>query len=193
MNTIKYMKTSQEIEQLVMQVVRLVEADKKTEIRLNANGGNSVLLVCPPQQEKDFIEVLQRMIDKNIFNIVDLNELLTGYIEKQKSHLEERFSLLQSSLHQIFKAQESESDAQDFYNFILENIRKSFAENKIPVLVNTGALYGTGIESIHFMENKLVMNSKFPIVILYPGEETKDKLMFLNSRPASKYRCLIIK
>jgi len=187
------MKTLLEIENTTMQLIRLVEADKQSEIRLNANGGNSILLVCSPKQEKDFIEVLRRLIDKGNFSIIDLNELLTEYIENHKNYLKEAFSLLQSSLHQIFKAPESESGSDDFYNYILNAIKKSFMEHKIPVLVRSGTLYGTRIGNIHLMENNLVMNSKIPIIILYPGEQFGDKLMFLGSRPASKYRCLIIK
>jgi hypothetical protein len=36
------------------------------------------------------------------------------------------------------------------------------------------------------------MKSKLPLVILNPATQDGDKLMFLNSRPASKYRCMII-
>ena len=42
------------------------------------------------------------------------------------------------------------------------------------------------------MENELVMKSKFPLIILYPATQDGEQLMFLNSRPASKYRCMIV-
>jgi len=187
------MKQLQEIENAVMQLIRVVEANNQSEIRLNANGGNSILLVCPTRQEKEFIETLQNMLDKNKFNIIDLNALLIDYVEKNRNTLEEAFDLLQSSLHQIFKVPEGEENKDDFYNYVLDEINNSFNEKKIPVLVRTGTLYGTGIDNIHLMENDLVMNSNMPIIILYPAEDIGDKLMFLNSRPASKYRCMTIK
>jgi hypothetical protein len=43
------------------------------------------------------------------------------------------------------------------------------------------------------MENELVMKSKLPLIILYPATQEGDRLMFLNTRPASKYRCMIVK
>ena len=186
------MKPLQEIENLVNQVIRIVEANKQSEIRLNANGGNSILLVCLPEQEIEFIDTIRKMMDANNYRIIDLNELLIEYVKQYKSDLEEYFKYLQSSLHQIFKSPEGESE-DDLYNYIMNKIDISFEKNKIPVLCNTGTLYGTGIDNIHLMENKVVMNSSLPLVILYPAKEEGDKLMFLNSRPASKYRCMIIK
>ena len=185
------MKSLQEIEHLVNQVVRLVEANKQSEIRLNANGGNSILLVCPPEQEKDFIDILKNMMDKNIYRFIDLNDLLISYVKKHKSELLNSFNLLQSSLHQIFKSSDKEPD-EDLYNYIISKIEDSFDKNKIPVLYNTGALYATGIDNILLIENKVVMNSSLPLIILYPATEQGDKLMFLSSKPASKYRCMII-
>jgi len=42
------------------------------------------------------------------------------------------------------------------------------------------------------MENELVMKAKSPLIILYPATQEGEQLMFLNSRPASKYRCMIV-
>ncbi len=186
------MKTSKEIKHLVNQVIKLVEADKQSEIRLNANGGNSILLVCPPEQENEFIDTLLKMMNSSNYQNIDINDLLISYTKKSKDDLEEAFKLLQSSLYQIFKSPEGESN-DDFFNYIICEIKSAFKKNKIPVLYNTGALYGTGIDNIHLMENKVVMNSNSPLIILYPATQQGDKLMFLNSRPASKYRCMIIK
>jgi len=185
------MKTLQEIRNKVAELIRFVKGDRQSEIRSSANGGNSIVLVCPPQQEKDFIEVLHSMLGKNDFNIIDLNILLIEYIENNRDFLEEAFGLLQSSLYQIFKTPYGEC-SNDFYHCILEAIQASFDDNKVPIVVNTGTLYATGIENIHLMENDLVMNSKTPIVILYPAEDDGGKLMFLGARPASKYRCIIL-
>jgi hypothetical protein len=75
---------------------------------------------------------------------------------------------------------------------LLFAVEQTFNEQKIPVLIHSGALYGSGIDNIHLMESELVMKSKLPLIILYPATQDGDQLMFLNSRPASKYRCMIV-
>jgi hypothetical protein len=71
-------------------------------------------------------------------------------------------------------------------------IQTTYEQGKIPVLIHNGALYGSGIDNIHLMESELVMKSKLPLIILYPATYDGDQLMFLKSRPASKYRCMIV-
>jgi len=56
-----------------------------------------------------------------------------------------------------------------------------------------GVLYATGIDNIHIMEDSTVMTSSKPLIILYPGTIEDDRIMFLNSRPANNYRCMIVK
>ena len=52
------MSASLHPEHIITQLKRIVQSDKRSEIRLNANGGNSILLVCPPELEYQFIEKL---------------------------------------------------------------------------------------------------------------------------------------
>ena len=52
------MNTSVNPEHIITQLKRIVESDKRSEIRLNANGGNSILLVCPPELEYEYINKL---------------------------------------------------------------------------------------------------------------------------------------
>jgi len=54
-------------------------------------------------------------------------------------------------------------------------------------------LYGTGIENVNIMEHKDVMQLKHPLVIFYPSKISEDNILFLNFRPASKYRCTLVK
>ncbi len=184
------MSTAINPEHIILQVKRLVESDKQSEIRLNANGGNSILLVCPPNMEKEFIIKLFDLLGDE-YSIIDLNQLIVTFVERNKSDLDEMFDILKGSVHQIFKAPEGET-GPDFFSVILNKIEHSFDQHKIPVLINSGALYGSGIDNIHLMESELVMKSKKPLIILYPATQDGDQLMFLNSRPASKYRCMII-
>jgi hypothetical protein len=178
-------------ENIIKEVNRLIQSDKRSEIRLNANGGNSILLVCPPEQEYEFIQVLETKLEGGVYAFIDLNQLLISFVEKNNDQLQDYFELLKGSVHQIFKAPEGEI-APDFFKYILSSVQQSFFENKILVLINVGALYGTGIENIRLMESELVMKSNKPLVILYPATQDGDQLMFLNSRPASRYRCMIV-
>jgi len=185
------MSTSLNPEHIITQLKRIVESDKRSEIRLNANGGNSILLVCPPELEFQFIEKLTELMPLDTYRIIDINEMLISFVEAHKSDLAEMFDLLRGSVHQIFKAPEGET-SPDLFKHLLFAIEQTFIEQKIPVLIHNGALYGSGIDNIHLMENELVMKSKFPLIILYPATQDGDQLMFLNSRPASKYRCMIV-
>ncbi|MBY0534081.1 MAG: hypothetical protein K2P31_03855 [Rickettsiaceae bacterium] len=178
-------------EHKIIDLKRLVESDKRSEIRLNANGGNSILLVCPPDQELIYATHIKSMLDKEIYDVIDLNDILITYVQKNMEEIGELFELLKGSIHQIFKSSGNEIES-DLFSQIITRIKDSFYENKIPVLLHSGALYGSGIDNIHLMEHEMVMKSKLPLVILYPATQDGDKLMFLNSRPASKYRCMII-
>lgn len=185
------MSNSLNPEFIITQVKRIVESNNRSEIRLNANGGNSILIVCPPNLEYLFIEKLVELLPMDGYQIIDLNQILTSFVEDQGTDLIEMFDLLRGSVHQIFKAPEKET-TPDLFKKILNAIEQTYFESKIPVLIHTGALYGSGIDNIHLMESELVMKSKFPLIILYPATQEGDQLMFLNSRPASKYRCMII-
>ena len=170
---------------------RLVESDRRSEIRLNANGGNSILIVCDPMQEIEYINKLEELLPDQSYSIIDLNKCLIEFVSNHKTDLIELFSQLQSAIQEIFKAPAGEASL-DLFKEIIAHIEKAFNDGKIPVLINAGALYGTGIDNIHLMENEIVMKAAFPVIILYPATKEGDKLMFLGKRPASKYRCMII-
>lgn len=187
-----YMKSLAEIEPKIEQVKKLVESGDKSDIKHNANGGNSILLVCPPQEEYLYIEASRKILSENVFEMIDVNHLLIEFIGQHKEELLEKFNLLQSSVHQIFKSPPEEEE-DDFFNTIIEKIDKTFKAGKVPFLYGVGSLFGTGIDNIQIIEHELVMKAQLPLVILYPATDAGDKLMFLNTRPASKYRCMVIK
>ncbi len=178
-------------EHMVSKAMRLVESDEKSHIRLNANGGNSILLVCEPHRELDYIQAITKLMPGDKYQVIDLSDLLCQFVEQNKADLAEMFDLLQGSLHQIFKTPDGE-EGSDYFGLILQAIDSSLKANKIPVLINTGTLYGSGIGSIHIVENDLVMRAKLPLIILYPATWDQGKLMFLGKRPASKYRCMVV-
>jgi hypothetical protein len=177
--------------QLILEAKRLIESDRRSEIRLNANGGNSILLVCDPLKEPEYIAQLKDILPDDGYEMIDLNECLIDYISNHKEEIVELYSLLQSATHEIFKAPDGE-ESQDLFKEIVSAIQKALSKNKVPVLINTGSLYGTGIHNIHIMENDQVMRAAWPLLILYPATVEPDRIMFLGKHPASKYRCMII-
>ncbi len=178
-------------DQTISQIARLIEADKHSEIRLNANGGNSILIVCAPPDEVKFIHSIGQSLDETKFEIIDLNGLMMNFVKENKQTLENLFVLLQGSVNQIFKAPAGE-ESDDFFKKIIAAVSNAFSNSKIPVLINTGVLYGAGIDNIQIMEHEAVMNASRPLILLYPATNEGDSLKFLGKRPASKYRCMIV-
>lgn len=176
---------------IILVAKRLVESDRRSEIRLNANGGNSILITCDPMKETEYIEQLKELLSIDNYSIIDLNQCLVDFVTNHKSQLIELYDLLQSATHEIFKAPAGE-ESNDLFKEIINKIDNALQENKVPVLINNGALYGTGIHNIHIMENEIVMNAALPLIILYPATIEPDRIMFLGKQPASKYRCMII-
>ena len=107
------MNTSLNPEYIITQLLRLVNSDKRSEIRLNANGGNSVLVVCPPSLEYQFIEKIWNWINKK-FDIFKNTELLN----RTTLHVSE----IRTDRSDIqFKIEESKSGEYDV-EFSIENI-----------------------------------------------------------------------
>jgi hypothetical protein len=112
-------------------------------------------------------------------------------VANNKEELESSFELLKGSIHQIFKTPDGE-EGNDLFGLIIGSIQKSLDAKKIPVLIHSGALYGSGIDNIHLMEHEIIMKASVPLLILYPATRDGDKLLFLSKRPASRYRCMIV-
>jgi hypothetical protein len=89
----------------------------------------------------------------------------------------------------LFKSDDEETDLMDL---ILADIKSADKEDLIPVLIRTGALYGTGIENVNIMEHTEVMSLKNPLVLFYPAKVEDGNLLFLNFKSASRYRCTVI-
>ena len=176
---------------VILTAKRLVEADQRSEIRLNANGGNSILILCEPKSELEYISSIVTLMTSEIYEIINLNDVLNNYVESNQEELANSFELLKGSLQQIFKAPTGE-DGHDLFSLIINRISSSISGHKIPVLIHSGALLGSGIENIQIMEHPLIMKASLPLIILYPATKDKDTILFLGQRPASKYRCMIV-
>lgn len=177
--------------QITNQIKRLIEANSSSEIRLNANGGNSILVIYEPLNEINILKEITQNLEKEKFEIIDLSLLLTEFVKGNSENLEFMFDLLQSEVNQIFKAPAGE-ERPDFFQEILNAVSDAYNSLKIPVLINTGVLYGTGIESINIMENEIVMKATDPLIILYPATQPNENIVFLGKRHSSKYRCMVI-
>jgi len=176
---------------MILEAKRLVESDRRSEIRLNANGGNSILIVCDPMKETEYITHMSELLPVDKFSIIDLNQCLIDFVTNHKTELVKLYDLLQSATHEIFKAPAGE-ESNDLFKELIAKIHNALQQDKVPVLINTGALYGTGIHNIHIMENEIVMKAALPLIILYPATIEPDRILFLGKHPASKYRCMII-
>jgi len=178
-------------EHIIRDIKRLVEAGRQSEIRLKANGGNSILIVCDPMKEPEYIAHLAEHLPAHNFSLIDLNQCLMKFVTNHKAQVFELYDLLRSATHEIFKAPPGE-ESNDLFKEIISNVHSVLQQGKVPVLINTGALYGTGIHNIHLMEHGIVMNAALPLIILYPATIEQDRILFLGKQPASKYRCMII-
>jgi len=177
--------------QIIHNTMRLVESNRRSEIKLNANGGNSILMICDPIKEMEYVAHLQELLPRETYSIIDLNKCLIDFVSSHKEELVELYDLLQASTHEIFKAPAGE-ESQDLFKKIMAFIHQAYQEGKIPTLVHAGALYGTGIHNIHIVEHEIVMKAELPLIILYPASIEPDRIMFLGKQPASKYRCMIV-
>ena len=176
---------------IIHEAKRIVESDRRSEIRLKANGGNSILIVCDPLMETEYIDKFKELLPAESYSIIDLNQCLIDFVSIHQAELDILYEQLQSATHEIFKAPADE-ESDDLFKQIIEHISEALRINKVPVLIHTGSLYGTGIHNIHIMENDIVMKAALPLIILYPATIEPDRIMFLGKHPASKYRCMII-
>lgn len=163
------------------------------QIRRKANGGNSILFSYPPHEEHRYIKKA-KVIYADRAVLIDVSRILVRIIDEDEKGWASfrdyyRDFLETGSPHLVFR---SDDPATDFFDLIIHNIEGASQKGKIPFLVRTGALYGTGIENVNIMEDKRVMALPHPLVIFYPSRIEDDNLYFLNFKPASKYRCILV-
>jgi hypothetical protein len=95
------MMSLQNPEHTILSAKRLVESDRRSEIRLNANGGNSILVVCEPMRELEYIEQMRQLLPTEGFELIDLNQMLTDFVSQHKAELMQLFESLQITHHLI--------------------------------------------------------------------------------------------
>ncbi|MHB1417997.1 MAG: hypothetical protein ACYCX4_00175 [Bacillota bacterium] len=164
--------------------------EHQDQLRRQANGGNSILFSYPPNEEHLYIERAKDLYaDKAAF--IDISQLLVDSIDKDGwESFQEYYNDFKNTPHLVFR---SDDPALDLFDLIIGEIEKACLNDRIPFLVRTGCLFGTGIDNVNIMENKVVMALQHPLVIFYPSKIEDDNIFFLNFKPASKYRCTLVK
>lgn len=161
------------------------------ELRRIANGGNSILFTYPPEDEQLYIEkAIEIYADKAKF--INIAKLLVSYIDQDGiEEFENLYRDFINTPHELFRS--INDPVVDLFDMIISEIKEAFEENKIPVLIRTGSLFGTGIENNNIMEHKDIMNNQIPLVVFYPSKIENDTIYFLNFKIANKYRCTVVK
>jgi hypothetical protein len=161
------------------------------QIRKQANGGNSILFSYQPDEEHLYLEKAKELYGATAA-FIDISKLLVKFIDQDGwNPFEAYYRDFQNTPHVIFR---SEDPDPDLFDMIIAEIESACDEGKIPFIIRTGCLYGTGIENVNIMEHKTVMNLDRPLVIFYPSTVDEDEnLKFLDFKLASKYRCILVK
>lgn len=160
------------------------------QLRKQANGGNSILFSYEPDQETLYVEEAKEIYHGEAA-FIDISKLLVKCIDEDGwQSFEKYYNDFQNTPHLVFR---SDDPSIDLFDLIINAIETACKDDKIPFLIRTGCLYGTGIENVNIMEHSVVMNLPHPLVIFYPSRIEDDNLYFLNCKPASKYRCILVK
>ena len=160
------------------------------QLRRQANGGNSILFSYAPHEEHLYVEEAKDLYSENSI-FIDISQLLVKFIDEDGWDLfQDYYKEFKDTPHKVFR---SDSSDIDLFDMIITEIEESCNNDKIPFLIRTGCLYGTGIENVNIMEHPTVMSLQHPLVIFYPSKIEDDNIYFLNFKPASKYRCTLVK
>lgn len=159
-------------------------------LRRKANGGNSIIFSYKPDEEHFYLEKAKELLPQDQFMFIDIALLLVEFIDKDGwKEFESYYKDFQQTAYVVFNGKKGDDDLM---TLIVQKILHADEQGLVPVLVRTGALYGTGIENVNIMEHKDVMGLKNPLVIFYPATLDNENLFFLNFKPASRYRCTVI-
>lgn len=167
-----------------------LDANNRNQIRLKGNGGNSILFSYPPAEERLYLEEAVNQLS-DVAAFVEANHLFTRYIDEIGwEDFKDFYQDFSATPNLVFK---SDSGDRDLFDMIIDELQSIDQKGRIPVLLRTGCLYGTGIENVMIMEHKTVIDFKNPLIIFYPSTiDNNYNLKFLGIKPASKYRCVLI-
>jgi hypothetical protein len=164
--------------------------DNQDQLRKQANGGNSILLSYPPEEENVYLDKVRELYSDKV-EFIDISKLLVSFIDQDGwESFADYYNDFKNTPYKIFR---SDDPSIDLFDLIILAIKQACENDKIPIIIRSGCLYGTGIENVNIMEHKDVMSLRHPLVIFYPSTISEDNIYFLNFKPASKYRCTLVK
>ena len=166
------------------------QIENKDQLPLNANGGNCILFIYSPDEERSYTEKAKEIYrDKAAF--IDIGELFVQYIDTIGwNDFKEYYRDFSSTPHKVFHSEDPSEP--DLFKMVIQAVESACEQNKIPFLIRTGCLLCTGIENINIMEDARVIALPHPLVVFYPSKVENGSLLFLNFKSASKYRCTIV-
>lgn len=160
------------------------------QLHKQANGGNSILFSYLPLEEHLYIEKARELFSEGV-SFIDVSKLLVKFIDNEGwDSFMNYYNDYRTTPHKVFH---SDDPSLDLFDMIMDDIKQASQNNKIPFLIRTGCLYGTGIDNVNIMENKMVMSLPHPLVIFYPSVIDDGNIRFLNFKSASQYRCVLVK
>ena len=160
------------------------------QLRRKANGGNSILFSYLPSEEHLYIEKAKTVYADSA-SFIDVSKLFVQFIDTDGwEFFSEYYNDFKNTPHKVFR---SDDETRDLFDLIVDEIENACQNNRIPFLIRTGCLFGTGIENVNIMEHRAVMKLSHPLVFFYPSKIEDGNIYFLNCKSASKYRCALVK
>ena len=157
---------------------------------ISSQGVNAVIVVYPPEDEKEYLKRVKQ--DYSQEYIIDISSLFVELIDYYgPDNFKTMYKDFKSTPDQVFADQSTEEE--DLFSLIIREIKTAKKENKMPILIRTGILYGTGIRNKDILENREISQIKRPLIVFYPGEiredvDDKERVYFLGTIKASDYR-----
>ena len=84
------------IEAKIKDLEQAVQAYNKNNIKLSTNGGNSILFMCPPVEESEYIAVLKKTLNSEKYMFLDMNDLLVKFVEENADEIKMKFDFLRN-------------------------------------------------------------------------------------------------
>lgn len=114
--------------------------DNRTQLKRDANGGNTVLFIFPPDEEDLYIQKAKELHENAHF--IDISRLFVSYIDSVGwDDFREFYNAYETTPDQVFK----NDNAHNLFQLIINEIKTAADHHKIPFIIRIGALYGTGI------------------------------------------------